>query len=291
MGGGAYPRENVAKRRSILAMGVGAIGEPKTRNERYFFGSGDFFGSIFRHERASRERGAMGLRPGSLLSRKLFSSCDAKRFKSALAEYASRVVAHSKTAKGASKLVEDDTWWRKELPDQIRSAKKISKADLERLMRWKLARGKFRPALTALIKRNSAASVEAHSADAFKEMGRGELRPAIVCLTRLSGVGPATASAVLAAGWPDIAPFMADEAMEADPELGQRKYTLRHYMDFADSMKQVADTLGDDWTPELVGRALWSESHPPASTKAPAGKRKAAAGRGDGPARKKRGRQ
>lgn len=53
------------------------------------------------------------------------------------------------------------------------------------------------------------AVVESASRKAFAALP--DLRKAITELTVLKGVGPATASAVLAAYAPDVAPFMSDE--------------------------------------------------------------------------------
>jgi 3-methyladenine DNA glycosylase/8-oxoguanine DNA glycosylase len=53
------------------------------------------------------------------------------------------------------------------------------------------------------------AVVESASRKAFAALP--DLRTAITELTVLKGVGPATASAVLAAYAPDVAPFMSDE--------------------------------------------------------------------------------
>ena len=53
------------------------------------------------------------------------------------------------------------------------------------------------------------AVVESASRKAFAALP--DLRRAITELTVLKGVGPATASAVLAAYAPDVAPFMSDE--------------------------------------------------------------------------------
>jgi len=85
---------------------------------------------------------------------------------------------------------------------------------------------------------------------------------AITELTVLKGVGPATASAVLAAYAPDVAPFMSDEAMVA--ALGNAKeYTLKQYLAFADKLQAKAKelTVGEEsFTPSDVERALWSSA-------------------------------
>lgn len=123
-------------------------------------------------------------------------------------------------------------------------------------MQWKLARGKWRP-LQKLVATNNAETVEKVSAKAFAKLPNIKLANKELCALR--AIGPATASAVLVTICTD-APFMADEAMEAVPGLGERNYTLPHYLEFASALQERARELGDGWTPELVGRALWSEA-------------------------------
>eukprot|EP00466_Bigelowiella_natans_P013788 jgi/Bigna1/82284/fgenesh1_pg.90_\ len=206
----------------------------------------------------------MVLRKGTPKARKLFKNEDQERWNNALQSYIKAVKQRAqgqKTSKHAANLVKDDEWWRERLPKIIANDRKIAKPDLERVMRWKLARGKFRPTLPALIRRNTQESIAKHSAEAFSRMENQDLKGAIKSLCELSGVGAATASAILACRWPKQAPFMADEAMEADPRLGERKYSLGHYLKFADSMNNKAKVLGSSWSAELIGRALWAEAH------------------------------
>lgn len=59
-------------------------------------------------------------------------------------------------------------------------------------------------------------------------------------LIRLKGVGPATASAILAAYAPERAPFMSDEAMQAVPSAKQWSYTMASYFMFAQALRQKA---------------------------------------------------
>ncbi|CAI5515302.1 unnamed protein product [Closterium sp. Naga37s-1] len=69
------------------------------------------------------------------------------------------------------------------------------------------------------------------------------LKAAVTELSTLKGVGAATASAVLAAFAPEVAPFMSDEAMVA--ALGDCKdYSLRRYLVFAKAMREKASVLG-----------------------------------------------
>lgn len=100
--------------------------------------------------------------------------------------------------------------------------------------------------------------VKSASEKAFQSLP--DISKAVSELTVLKGVGPATASAVLAAFAPEITPFMSDEAMEA--ALGNSKdYSLKQYLKFADKLQSKAKELsseGVSFTPSDVERALWS---------------------------------
>ncbi|CAA6657677.1 unnamed protein product [Spirodela intermedia] len=123
----------------------------------------------------------------------------------------------------------------------------MSKPELSKLMQWKLSRGKWR-------KRRSNPPPEGLRA-------LPDLSKAISELTTLKGVGPATASAVLAAYAPDLGPFMSDEAMMA--ALGNKEYTLKQYLAFARKLQKKAKELTEEgcpFTASDVERALWSFS-------------------------------
>ncbi|CAM9621401.1 unnamed protein product [Choristocarpus tenellus] len=80
--------------------------------------------------------------------------------------------------------------------------------------------------------------------------GKGDLK--------LKGVGPATASAVLAA-YCGACPFMADEVIDAVMGTGQRKYTIGEYLQVQQALSEKALELGGDpWDAERVGKALWA---------------------------------
>ncbi|MCE0480984.1 hypothetical protein HAX54_038305 [Datura stramonium] len=88
------------------------------------------------------------------------------------------------------------------------------------------------------------AAVRSASEKAFQSLP--DIKKAISELTVLKGVGPATASAVLAAYAPDVAPFMSDE-----------------YLVLVDKLQAKAKELsakGDCFTPSDVERALWSSA-------------------------------
>jgi len=66
-----------------------------------------------------------------------------------------------------------------------------------------------RPGLQGMVGALQATAVEEASSKAFAAMP--DLKEALKEMTVLKGVGPATASALLAAHSPHVAPFMSDE--------------------------------------------------------------------------------
>ncbi|XP_026382772.1 uncharacterized protein LOC113278041 [Papaver somniferum] len=162
-------------------------------------------------------------------------------------------------------LVKLDEFYRNELPCLIQKRNPnpyITKPELTKLMQWKLTRGKWRPRLLDFVSSLDESLVESVSQKAFKALP--DVSKAITELTVLKGVGPATASAVLAAYAPDVAPFMSDEAMVA--ALGNSKdYTLKQYLKFTEKLQNKAKELSlesedDPFTPSDVERALWSSA-------------------------------
>lgn len=67
----------------------------------------------------------------------------------------------------------------------------------------------FRPRLLEFVSSLDEAVVKSASQKSFQSLP--DISKAVSELTVLKGVGPATASAVLAAYAPDVAPFMSDE--------------------------------------------------------------------------------
>lgn len=121
----------------------------------------------------------------------------------------------------------------------------------------------FAPAAFQL-KKNSEDAVACISKKALQLKDIGA---ALTALCALHGVGPATASCVLAAVRPAEAPFMADEAVEGVPGLAPVDYSKGTYLKFCAACIERAQGLdaearrqghAEHWTPELVGRALWT---------------------------------
>ncbi|XP_069496623.1 uncharacterized protein [Ambystoma mexicanum] len=170
-------------------------------------------------------------------------------------------------AKGGKqkKLPALDRWYQSELPAAVlsRPDKYLSHAELVKLMEWKLTRGKFRPRLQQMVQANPGETVEACTRRAFQLLP--DVGAAITELSQLKAIGPATASAVLAAGSPDTAAFLADEAVLAIPGLPPVQYTLKYYLLYLDKVRSCVRRLkkaggggGGEWTPHRVELCLWT---------------------------------
>ena len=102
-------------------------------------------------------------------------------------------------------------------------------------------RGRFYPQLSYLIKVNTPRAVMQETKKAFKKLPN--IESAMTALSNLKGVGTATASALLAAASPESAPFMADECIQAIPEMEGSDYTAKEYLNFVKHIKTVCDRL------------------------------------------------
>lgn len=128
-------------------------------------------------------------------------------------------------------------------------------------MKWKLMRGKYRPQLLDLVRINTELAVKSTSKKAFRKLPN--LSGAITALTNLKGIGPATASAILAAAFPEQAPYMADESMLSTPGVEATDYTLAEYLNYAERIKTCTEQLAEKdpnstWTPHKVELVLWA---------------------------------
>lgn len=159
---------------------------------------------------------------------------------------------------GVARLPELDRWYHDELPAAIasRATPHVTHAELVRLTEWKMARGVWRAPNLVLVRGNEPAAVEEASALALSRIPHPTAP--ISELSRLAGVGPATASAAVAAAAPDAYPFF-DELVAARLDgLGPVRWTLGYYARYAEALRALARELGGDWTPAMAERALWA---------------------------------
>ncbi|KAK8495256.1 hypothetical protein V6N13_103529 [Hibiscus sabdariffa] len=173
-------------------------------------------------------------------------------WKEALSTYKSRIESLNKP-----NLVSLDEFYSDQLPSLLHQRNPnpfITTPELSRLMQWKLTRGKWRPRLLDFVSSLDDSSVKSVSQKAFQSLP--DISKAISELTVLKGVGPATASAVLAAYAPETAPFMSDEAMVA--ALGNSKdYSLKQYLLFVEKLQskskiEVLNSISIEDTEDLA---------------------------------------
>lgn len=186
------------------------------------------------------------MRAGSAAARSLFLSDDAGAFETAISAYDAVLCALAQHKKKPH-LPALDRWWRTPPADF-----KLTRASLIKCAEFKLTRGPMRP-LLPLVRSNSDDAVAAAWSAASNAADVGS---AVELLAALRGVGPATASFILAAYSPARFPAMADEVIEGAGL--DRKYDLPTYKKMATALTKKALQLGGEWTAELVGRAMWS---------------------------------
>merc|ERR1712018_937103 len=210
----------------------------------------------------------MGIQSATMASKsaQFFMSGTNKQFEFVFSKYqeALQAKADSKNSK-SEVLLKLDKWYQNELPKKIKSRGKeshLTHEELVQLIKWKLARGKFRPRLKDLIQMNTPRVVMQETKKAFRAIDkRKDIEAAVSALSNLKGVGPAMASAVLAAMAPDLAPFMADELLLSMPEVEGIDYTMKEYMKLVEKTKECVDRLnaqGGDWNPHKVEMAVWT---------------------------------
>jgi hypothetical protein len=162
-------------------------------------------------------------------------------------------------------LLELDAWYREELPALIAARKPayITLAELERATVWKMKRGVWRERNRQLVRGNPSAQVRQTSTDAFAAVP--DPRTPVDLLSTLAGVGPATASAVLACYAPAVYPFFDELVAAQIPGLGKVAFTAAYYRRYAAALCARAAQLSAqckhrEWTAHDVSQALWAAS-------------------------------
>jgi hypothetical protein len=161
---------------------------------------------------------------------------------------------------GVARLAELDDWYRTTLPASIaaRKPQHVTLPELVKVAEWKMSRGVWRGRNLALVKGNETQLVVTTSTKALAAIP--DLQAPIKILAELEGVGPATASAVVAAARPDVYPFFDEIVGEQIPGLGTAAFTFAYYARYANALRERAKELGKGWTPADVAHALWSNA-------------------------------
>lgn len=179
------------------------------------------------------------------------------------------------------------------IPQRLKGSERdkpsLSKEEVATLVDWKLSHGKFRPTLRALVQQNSEEDVESTTSDAFASYVASQKKAtdakfALKTLTKLRGIGPATASLLLSVHDPETAPFFSDELyrwvmFEKGTAKGwdrSIKYDVKEYLDLYERVGSLKQRFREDHgTPlaaveiEKVAYVLGKRSSNSSETSAP----------------------
>lgn len=201
-------------------------------------------------------------------------------FRDALAKYDQLIGAASasKGAKSGQKtLIELDHYRYVEAPALFAPTsprRPMQLGDVQTLVEWKLKHGKFRPTLMKLVSSNDEAFVTNTVETALDIYSKpSDASAAIDVLTKLKGIGPATASLLLAVHDPQNIVFFADEAFYWLCSHGKRdpiKYNAKEYKELHENSQKLARRLSVKAIDvERVAYVLLNESASSLPTKAP----------------------
>jgi len=182
------------------------------------------------------------------------------------------------------KLRANDAWFGTEFGSSMKVNGEASKEDLKRMLQWKWARGKYRPGTTKFTDNNRdedvraivkstlqilapldslLASTQSSSSSTTTTLTEIDINAiiteAIQQATTMPQIGPASATALLAARYPEFCPMYADEAFESIG-MYREPYTLERYCTFAEKLRKKASQLGECWTANKVCDALFAAS-------------------------------
>lgn len=165
-------------------------------------------------------------------------------------------------ALGNRKLPDHDQWYRRELPALVasRAPMHVTHDEMVRITEWKMLRGVWRAPNLVLVKNNALGAVEAATSNAASLLDTPPR--ALAAVVELGGVGPATASAVLAVMMPARFPFFDEivtgQVAPHEEGMGKIAWTAVYYRKYAIALIQRATSLGAEWDATMVERALWA---------------------------------
>ncbi|HUS14725.1 MAG TPA: DUF6308 family protein [Chloroflexia bacterium] len=192
------------------------------------------------------------------MAKNLWEQTDCTAWRDALAGYATVVAAQ-----GVEGLEDLDAWYRTALPPLMAARRPpyVTREELVQVTSWKMKRGVWRARNRWLVAGNDAGAVEEASQAALAALP--DVRRPLALLSGLAGVGPATASAVLAAVRPDLFPFFDELVADQIPGLGPVAFTAGYYHRYRDALVARAGELAAacpdrPWSAHDVGQALWA---------------------------------
>ncbi|EPS36900.1 hypothetical protein H072_9526 [Dactylellina haptotyla CBS 200.50] len=206
---------------------------------------------------------------------------------------------------GDSKTLEEIDKWRDGLSELLvsKGTRTLDAGTVKEIVNWKLKRGKFRPTIMPLVLSNTTKELESivnkalsmpspeqvtssgthdddddDDDDDNDDNALANISAMIKILTKLKGIGPATATAILSAVFPDTIPMFSDEAFRwlmmdeksSSSSAGWNrsiKYDAKEYADFFKKVRQLCkklilenkDIVVDAGSVEKVGWVLGQE--------------------------------
>lgn len=184
---------------------------------------------------------------------------DARNHSGVWLQYLNSYVSMPHKAKDMEKFRTLDLWYH--ALDVSRGF--VTKAELVEIMKWKLTRGKMRP-LLGKIEALSEEAVQLATYNGINCLRRGvdenSVKAGLEAISKpLKGVGPGTASAILAK-WNIAIPFMSDAGLIA--VNGRADYKIRDYLEYYRGICGKVEELNADgmsgrtWTAKEVEAVL-----------------------------------
>lgn len=201
---------------------------------------------------------------------KLWNNPSCEAWRETVNQYEALLLAHA-----VNQLPEIDAWYRGELPGILATRKTpyVTKDEFLEILRWKMKRGDWREYNRIRIANTDARTVKTaaqNGLNAARDLAPDvptasqEYKLPVRLICELDGVGPATASAVLAAYRPDLYPFFDEWIARQIEGLGKVAFTPSYYWKYADAIRGKARELqakcGNTWNAQEVGQALWVAS-------------------------------
>lgn len=194
---------------------------------------------------------------------RLWKSDDPAEWRKALDAYPARLASLNDP-----KLLELDAWFWGSLGAAIRARdpRHLTAQELVRVVEWKLARGKFRPNLVKFARAHTEAIAGEATGEALARFAKTSgdedenwLAACLAPLVSLKGIGPATASAVLAAATASI-PMMSDEliAVALPQATSSQMYSMPRLQALVEATRAKAKKVGV--SPREVERAIFAEA-------------------------------
>ncbi|KAL1903599.1 hypothetical protein Sste5346_000228 [Sporothrix stenoceras] len=129
----------------------------------------------------------------------------------------------------------------------------MNRKDVLKLVEWKLRHGKFRPTLMKLVESNPSQLVQDSIQTAMGKYAghKFSAKRSVKMLCDLKGIGPATASLLVAAHYPKQTIFFSDEAyawLAGGPSYNPpSKYNHKEYEDLMDASWQLIQRLPEEY--------------------------------------------